>query len=1404
MPPKKQIKPPSGFKVKLDPKDEAKKLKNLEEQNKAIIIKNLAVKKEREGLVDEEEEDRIRNFLKDLQKNIKKSRTREKKDLDLDESKFYFFDFQKAPFIKGNINKKLENFMYNEIDNKPIESRVKLFKDIFENLKQNEIKDLINIYLEQNELSFKDIYYKYSISNNQENILREFLGRLDNIYNNSDKKKENMINKLTIENRDDISVLKEKIKTFKDENLTETTLYILEKINEFSKRKDVLERTKKLLDNVTDVMTMKNLPKLIKLYLSQKNAPFQKVFKYFITEDKDEKTIKLFLQSLLPLINSGNTYLVSNELIEYRNKNMEKFGDILQKIINIDDNTLRLRFIKEYLNQYLDSYQVDVHGNEYKMHKNVIQLELFYEKFMNTDISRREYWRKYFEKKYDIKIETEVELDDILKRLNIDTKYGENYLKHKNIDIKVPLISNTDEYIRPEYSEILNGSITKEIENFGARSLSNALLKISNLRPEYEVNSDYIQTAIKAIKMQVDDESKGTALKFIKKLGDTVIYLDEYVSGIPGYNVISIYNNTFIKADPIFINKIKNFDYNDPTILINLSPQQKLPNIFDNNNISNNVKENLIKTLDRLSREFVISFTNSIYKIIKPTTNIIYRQKNIRIGRINIDKPLKDVELEDDFVYYYDQKDKKTYKFENKILWNNIQNGDYTNPITKELLDIEFIKNFKDIYSKKILKEEDLDKKKFYNIIENIQKKKEENTSLAPNLFDFVFEDLDRIENSEKEIEYVEKNIDTYTEDKIETYPYTAFIVDKYIIFVNNEKGDISSAYNTENNIFENRDSDLLKKDIIDMSKWDDTKNKEENIKNILKTLKYENIYQTLYLGENKLESIDRQKLDKVLDDINEEYDGAYSKDEVSDSSNKNENNTNLIFTDDNIPYFLTTNKDVYEDIYSPTRPEYSPTKPGYDSEEIVYYSPTRPEYSPTRPEYDQPVIEYIPVSPEYNPTSPPNIKKDYISFLFDTYETTMRDAKANNIFTVKRLKDANLTYTQKLLVQKFRKNLMNDYIILEKLKEIQTLQNSKIVNVPRYFIILKRSNLNIELVFDKKNNRFITEESVSNKDKFKQSYLLDKNIINSENNIKEQLELYLKTHKNENIYALIYLKKELLKPVLYPDQYFEEILEKGVTRAQLQLSYIVDDKRSELINKFIDETDYTDVTDANSIKVIFDNSKPILTSEIDGDGGCGNKDHNHDHYDKDQDHDHDDDDKDQDHDHDDDKDSCNKDHDHDDKDSGDKDHDHDDKDSGDKDHDHDHDDKDRDHDHDDKDRDHDDKDRDHDHDDKDRDHDHDDKDSCNKDHDDSCDKDHEENKKDVEIENKKGEENENNNDDNEIVECEYKNCKNEYPIINCLKSYVMKGRNKKPEMVYFCSFICFEKYDSWSGFKKY
>ena len=61
MPPKKQIKPPSGFKVKLDPKDEAKKLKNLEEQNKAIIIKNLAVKKEREGLVDEEEEDRIRN-----------------------------------------------------------------------------------------------------------------------------------------------------------------------------------------------------------------------------------------------------------------------------------------------------------------------------------------------------------------------------------------------------------------------------------------------------------------------------------------------------------------------------------------------------------------------------------------------------------------------------------------------------------------------------------------------------------------------------------------------------------------------------------------------------------------------------------------------------------------------------------------------------------------------------------------------------------------------------------------------------------------------------------------------------------------------------------------------------------------------------------------------------------------------------------------------------------------------------------------------------------------------------------------------------------------------------------------------------------------------------------------------
>lgn len=186
MPPKKLPKK-SGFKVKLAPEDEEKKRKIIEEDNRMEMQRLLAIKAKRET-IDGDEEERIRIFLHGLQKTSKIQPIR-------DQQKFFYFDFKQGNNnITQGFKNKIKDFMYDEIEHKPNQNRILLFSDILENLNNDEIKDVIIRYLAQDKLSFQDVYKNYLLLHNQEDILRQFLTNLNDIYNNADIEKQYILN----------------------------------------------------------------------------------------------------------------------------------------------------------------------------------------------------------------------------------------------------------------------------------------------------------------------------------------------------------------------------------------------------------------------------------------------------------------------------------------------------------------------------------------------------------------------------------------------------------------------------------------------------------------------------------------------------------------------------------------------------------------------------------------------------------------------------------------------------------------------------------------------------------------------------------------------------------------------------------------------------------------------------------------------------------------------------------------------------------------------------------------------------------------------------------------------------------------------------------------------------------
>jgi len=265
-------------------------------------------------------------------------------------------------------------------------------------------------------------------------------------------------------------------------------------------------------------LSTKNLRMLLNKYFSYDQTPentFEKFYNSYVIESDSEQKLKKFVEQKLKIMSNEISdkefkSLLNNFKLFQESNNINSF-DLLLKNKDID-SFLFYKLLKDYIQQY---------QHLHKPVKNILDFKSFYEQFLLT-------------------------------------KYVIAYLKQKNeTDVKI-----IHKNILPSniYKELENEEISEDIEKEGIKILSSNLEKASNMRYEYNISSDYILNIIKIIK-----ENSKNNQEFIAKLADIIVYLNNFSSKFKIYKTMDFYK-TIIESNELFLDKIRNFYYNDPEI----------------------------------------------------------------------------------------------------------------------------------------------------------------------------------------------------------------------------------------------------------------------------------------------------------------------------------------------------------------------------------------------------------------------------------------------------------------------------------------------------------------------------------------------------------------------------------------------------------------------------------------------------------------------------------------------------------------------------------------------------------------------------------------------------------------------------------------------------------------------
>ena len=247
---------------------------------------------------------------------------------------------------------------------------------------------------------------------------------------------------------------------------------------------------------------------------------------------------------------------------------------------------------------------------------------------------------------------------------------------------------------------LLNSPVTSKVENFGIDKLSNTLHDIAPditdygiYKPGYtKTDTTYIVKAITTISKETS-----TVREFLSKLGGVIVYL------------------TTKLGHDIFKKRVIE-EYYLPEILVNLSAAEKLPEIFEDPRVTEEIKNYNTRFLTGELNYFISTNGQAIYMIEHSTErskNIFYKasydgtkkEKNLDWKSVCINKDqVRDIP--DEQITYY-KEDEKVYCLVIEEILEQISSGEKPiNPYTKQTLRSDFLTRFKQLYSNKRKKDE--------------------------------------------------------------------------------------------------------------------------------------------------------------------------------------------------------------------------------------------------------------------------------------------------------------------------------------------------------------------------------------------------------------------------------------------------------------------------------------------------------------------------------------------------------------------------------------------------------------------------------------------------------------------------------------------------------------------------
>jgi hypothetical protein len=422
----------------------------------------------------------------------------------------------------------------------------------------------------------------------------------------------------------------------------------------------------------------------------------------------------------------------------------------IQYVVELLFDKLPERFLKSFIEEYLG--QTD--ENVFDFYKSFIDKpdikKLFYDKLdvddyveppVNTE--RAIIVRTHEDKpKIDLsKVVHKVNLQsppspiEIVDVVDIDLKTGKHQLKTppspktysypKEKPLKQP-VSEKDKKSRVhQINRLLSGKITTRVEDIASINLSTTLLNISPEVLDYEKDSEYI----------IEVVNSATA-KTAKELFEKIATIDVYINA--GQN---------IRQKNVFTERIKQLYYL-PEMLLNLTPPEMLPEVFDDPRVSLQEKRKLTVHIQEKIKTNVRNLGNSLYNSLNSTESqptlphTIVPQISVKIHEWkNICKNHDDiVSIPDNQLIYYEEIDEDSKDIYCLHIPSILEQGhDFTNPYSGKKLSSEFMTRLLNIYKKQPV----------YLSPDSIPSSPNSTTSpeLAPGLLDILRKNISELKN---------------------------------------------------------------------------------------------------------------------------------------------------------------------------------------------------------------------------------------------------------------------------------------------------------------------------------------------------------------------------------------------------------------------------------------------------------------------------------------------------------------------------------------------------------------------------------------------------------------------------------------------------------------------------------